>query len=76
MTDKKKLGGWMRLWTVVSVLWSFYILLFMVMTWFANGDFDTSDTSIGVIIWLAPPAFLLVLGQALNWVYRGFTNSN
>ena len=76
MTDKKKLGGWMRLWTVVSVLWSFYILLFMGMTWFANGDFDTSDASIGVIIWLAPPAFLLVLGRALNWVYRGFTNSN
>ena len=76
MTDKKKLGGWMRLWTVASALWSFYILLFMGITWFANGDFDASDTSIGVIIWLAPPAFLLGLGLALNWFYRGFTDSN
>ena len=64
----------MRLWIVVSALWSLLSLSVMVMLWPCNGDLEYMFW--GLFFWIAPPAFVLFLGRALNWVYRGFTDSN
>ncbi len=67
-------GGWMRLWIVGSVLWSLY-----VAAMFLDGVRDRWDdlTVWSVVyvfgIWLVPCLFVLALGWAVRWVYRGFS---
>jgi hypothetical protein len=58
------LGGWWRLWLVITASMLAYLLLVAVV---GNGSFWLA-ASIVSGIW----AFMLVVGLATRWVWRGF----
>ena len=63
-----RLGGWTRLWIVISVSW---MALWMVF------DIASAQSSVGywvgkVGIGLIPPLLLYGFGWTVRWIVRGF----
>ena len=65
-------GGWIRLWVVGSVLWSIYAAVWLDRSYSRHWNFTAN--LIDYVFWiLAPCLFVLALGWAVRWIYRGFS---
>ena len=69
--DRARLGVWMRLWIVGSVLWSLVVM--MSTNGFGLWGIGEPDFIFDVVFWLGPCLFVLALGWTLGWAFRPFT---
>ena len=61
-----RLGGWLRLWIVVSLLYLVLVILSVVLV------FPEEHFRLAFLWWIIPVIGIYVLGWAVGWVYRGF----
>ena len=61
-----RLGGWFRLWIVVSLLYLVLVILSVVLV------FPEEHFRLAFLWWIIPVIGIYVLGWAVGWVYRGF----
>lgn len=70
--SKKKLGGWHRLWLLLSFIWLLIVLIIMIVLFpEAEGDYARL-AGVMVLILFIPIVALYTFGWALGWVIRGF----
>lgn len=67
----KGLGGWHRLWIVVSVAWILFCGL-VAYEAFGGRVLDSQDRRFILVFFLGPPAVLYAVGLGGRWIYKGF----
>lgn len=68
-----RIGGWTRIWIVMSVLWvMLWWGIYIVDTVGRTGTISFSDILQGFGLSMIPPLILLLFGRTVQWIMRKF----
>jgi hypothetical protein len=69
-----KLGGWQRLWLVVTVVIGLYFAVYVPLQWYEHVFFAAVVWGIGVTLVISAIVYLVgwLIGRLFGWIVRGF----